>query len=185
MLFASATPTPALMLRFFRVLPAPSPFLGLLGFLPSFPLVLLVPLAPLVLLVPLIPLVPACSRQSYGKPVMVCCETYKFCERVQLDSICWNELADPDDLVQVPRRMARGAASDASAEAAGEGLGKTEMPLEHWRDADKLKLLNLVYDLTPESFITMVITEVGKIPATSVPVIIREYHARDAKEARQ
>ena len=65
---------------------------------------------------------------------MVCCETYKFCERVQLDSICWNELADPDDLVRVPA---------AGGGAAGGRGGR--MPLENWRDVDKLKVLNLVY----------------------------------------
>lgn len=36
--------------------------------------------------------------------VMVCCETYKFHERVQLDSITSNELGDPDVLVDVPFR---------------------------------------------------------------------------------
>ena len=35
-------------------------------------------------------------------PVLVCCETYKFHERVQLDSITQNELGNPDDLVSVP-----------------------------------------------------------------------------------
>lgn len=34
-------------------------------------------------------------------PVLVCCETYKFHERVQLDSITQNELGNPDDLVAV------------------------------------------------------------------------------------
>lgn len=33
-----------------------------------------------------------------------------------------------------------------------------------------------VYDLTPAEFVSMVITEVGMIPATSVPVVLREYH---------
>ena len=48
--------------------------------------------------------------------------------------------------------------------------------LSGWRDIPKLKLLNLKYDLTPATFISMVITEMGMIPATSVPVILREYH---------
>ncbi len=38
--------------------------------------------------------------QSAGVPVLVCCETYKFTERVQTDSFVYNELADPDDLVK-------------------------------------------------------------------------------------
>ena len=35
-------------------------------------------------------------------PVLVCCETYKFHERVQLDAITQNELGNPDDMVSVP-----------------------------------------------------------------------------------
>ena len=51
-------------------------------------------------------------------------------------------------------------------------------PIAGWRDMPRLKLLNLVYDVTPTKFITMVVTEAGVIPPTSVPVIIREDHAR-------
>jgi translation initiation factor eIF-2B subunit delta len=47
--------------------------------------------------------------------------------------------------------------------------------LKHWKENPHLKLLNLVYDVTPSKNITMVITEVGMIPPTSVPVVIREY----------
>jgi len=92
-------------------------------------------------------------------PVLVLCETYKFNERVQLDSICFNELGDPDDLVFIDRDDAR--------------FGDV---LSDWRDLAKLKLLNLTYDLVPAEFVSMVITEVGMIPSTSVPVILREYH---------
>jgi translation initiation factor 2B subunit (eIF-2B alpha/beta/delta family) len=38
-----------------------------------------------------------------------------------------------------------------------------------------LKLLHLLYDLTPAHYISMVISEVGQLPPTSVPVVIREY----------
>lgn len=30
--------------------------------------------------------------QAYNKPVLVCCETYKFSERVQTDSFVYNEI---------------------------------------------------------------------------------------------
>lgn len=88
-------------------------------------------------------------------PVIVCSETYKFCERVQLDSICFNELDDPDYLNTTNR----------------EGISH----LKQWKENPHLKLLNLVYDVTPSENVTMVITEVGMIPPTSVPVVIREY----------
>lgn len=44
-----------------------------------------------------------------------------------------------------------------------------------WRDRDKLHVINLAFDVTPPDFIDMVVTEIGCIPCTSVPVIIREY----------
>ncbi len=101
---------------------------------------------------------------EHNVPVLVCCETYKFCERVLLDSICYNELGDPDDLVH--------------ADANGPS------PIDEWRDMPKLKLLNLLYDATPMKYLTMVVTEAGVVPPTSVPVIIREDAARMQQAAR-
>ena len=63
---------------------------------------------------------------------------------------------DPDDLVDI---------------------GKENPYLRDWRDFSSLTLLNLVYDFTPPEFITMVITELGMIPCTSVPVVLRMKHA--------
>lgn len=54
-----------------------------------------------------------------------------------------------------------------------------------WRDMPRLKLLNLVYDVTPMKYITMVVTEAGVVPPTSVPVIIREDAARMALQAQE
>lgn len=34
----------------------------------------------------------ALVAQAYNKPVLVCCETYKFSERVQTDSFVYNEI---------------------------------------------------------------------------------------------
>lgn len=36
-------------------------------------------------------------------------------------------------------------------------------------------LLNVVYDLMPAEHVQMIVTELGAIPASSVPVILREY----------
>lgn len=49
--------------------------------------------------------------------------------------------------------------------------GKTH--LEHWQDVPSLGLLNLVYDVTPPDFVDLVITDLGMIPCTSVPVVLR------------
>lgn len=59
---------------------------------------------------------------------------------------------DPDDLI-VTRK------------------GKTQ--LASWQQVASLGLLNLVYDVTPPDFVDLVITDLGMIPCTSVPVVLR------------
>lgn len=44
----------------------------------------------------------AMTAAASSTPVLICCETYKFHERVQLDSITHNELGDPDALALLP-----------------------------------------------------------------------------------
>ncbi|OAE29537.1 hypothetical protein AXG93_4486s1080 [Marchantia polymorpha subsp. ruderalis] len=99
----------------------------------------------------------AMVAHAFSVPVMICCETYKFHERVQLDSITANELGNPDALVKV--------------------WGRRDLTdLEGWSPEDKhLQLLNLTYDATPSDYVAMVITELGMVPPSSVPVILREY----------
>jgi len=77
-------------------------------------------------------------------------------ERVQLDAITFNELEDPDEL--------RSAGPEHS--------------LDNWQEQERLKLLLLAYDLTPPDQIAAVITELGLIPPTSVPVVLRELAQR-------
>ncbi|KAN0038095.1 hypothetical protein ACTA71_000267 [Dictyostelium dimigraforme] len=100
----------------------------------------------------------ASMAKFYNVPFIVCCETYKFTERVQLDSICFNQIGNPKDLVQ----------------NIGEKEGSKSL-LENWESYSTLKLLNLMYDLTPIELIDMVITEFGMLPPTSIPVVLREY----------
>lgn len=88
----------------------------------------------------------AMVARACKKPVLMVCESYKFCENVQIDSIVSNELGDPCALT----------------------CGKSDLTVP------RLRLLNLLFDTTPVDFITMVVTEVGLIPASSVPVVIRE-----------
>ena len=101
----------------------------------------------------------AMVARAFNKPVLFCAETYKFTEKVQLDSITNNELGDPDELILPSER---------------DGDKTTRSVLSDWRDIPSMKLLNLVYDLTAMEHVTMIITEVGMIPATSIPVIVRE-----------
>ncbi|XP_010262627.1 PREDICTED: translation initiation factor eIF-2B subunit delta isoform X3 [Nelumbo nucifera] len=98
----------------------------------------------------------AMVAHAFRLPVLICCEAYKFHERVQLDSICSNELGDPDVIAKVPGR---------------EDVDH----LENWANNENLQLLNLMYDVTPSDYVSMIITDYGMIPPTSVPVIVREY----------
>ena len=40
----------------------------------------------------------ACIAHNYHKPVIACCETYKFSDRVQFDSLSHNLMGNPDYL---------------------------------------------------------------------------------------
>ncbi len=39
--------------------------------------------------------------------------------------------------------------------------------------------LNFLYDITPANYINMVVCELGYIPPTSVPVVLREFSKED------
>lgn len=94
----------------------------------------------------------AMMAKQHSIPFIVCCETYKFSAGVQLDSFTRNELGPLGDAL-------------------------TPYPLTKPREAlllangPHLEILNPLYDLTPPTSITAVVTEVGIIPATSVSSI--------------
>ncbi|GAV99442.1 eukaryotic translation initiation factor 2B delta subunit [Lentinula edodes] len=83
----------------------------------------------------------AMLAKEHSVPVMLCCETYKFSDTVMLDGFGKNELAPTKFSPQVPK-------SNSS-----------------------LEVLNPLYDSTPASCITAVVTEVGLIPPTSISSI--------------
>ena len=113
-------------------------------------------------------------------PVIVCCESVKFTERVALDSIVGNEVAPAEELLSEAERGAlvglkgKSADSENAADAAGEAeeRGKGEV-LKWWREEPNLQMLNILYDVTPAEYIKMVVTEYGSLPPSSVPVVHR------------
>lgn len=52
-------------------------------------------------------------------------------------------------------------------------LRKGQAQLGDWAENKSLRLLNLVYDVTPPDLVDLVITDLGMIPCTSVPVVLR------------
>lgn len=143
----------------------------------------------------------AMMAHSRNVPVLTCCELIKFSDRVQLDSVTTNELADPEDLVhnidtQEPpqkktfalEQFLKSANEKAKAEQKPQQKSKKDArkdaaapvvdekdPLKDWRLMNKVTVLNIMYDLTPPEYIQKVITELGALPPSSVPVILREY----------
>ena len=85
-------------------------------------------------------------------PVIVCCESIKFTDKVALDSIVTNEIVPADALTMKQDKHSS---------------------LNGWKDLPNLQLLDLMYDVTPAEYITMVITEYGSLPPSSVPSIHR------------
>ena len=44
-----------------------------------------------------------------------------------------------------------------------------------WRAVPQLRVLHLLHDALPAASVTMIVTEHGMVPPSSVPVILREY----------
>ena len=99
----------------------------------------------------------ATAAHAARVPVIACCESYKFLDRAQLDSIELNQLGNPDAV------LTHSAAADFFLK-----------PAAHRPDS-QMTVLNPLYDMTPIEYITAVRCEFGIIPATSVPVIVREF----------
>ena len=162
-------------------------------------------------------------------PVIVAAESYKFSEKVQLDSIVYNELGESSEIavMQEPDPNSSGSNSGSSG-GAGGGKGRASggsvnsstafLPTPQlqpgYRGAEASRkvrsgsfgesdassaaftagggtgggsgveagqppplpfsVVNLRYDLTPISNISVVATEAGLIPPTSIPVLMRE-----------
>ncbi|NXT16837.1 EI2BD factor, partial [Prunella fulvescens] len=127
----------------------------------------------------------ALVSKAYNVPVLVCCETYKFCERVQTDSFVSNELGMPSVPFLTPGTFSPSPccavpppvliASPLSADDPDDliVLRKGQAQLGGWAENKSLRLLNLVYDVTPPDLVDLVITDLGMIPCTSVPVVLR------------
>ena len=111
----------------------------------------------------------------------MCCETYKFCDKVQTDALVNNELGNPMDLLNSksssnyfsscmydPFTETRNAPSDSSSVATSANAVTADSA-----PANNITLRNLTYDVTPPDLITCVVTDMGFLPCTSVPVVLR------------
>lgn len=119
----------------------------------------------------------AMMAKQKGIPVIVCCETYKFSERVQLDSFVQNEAGNPQDLLLPSSEQAYDVTTDADhdgSEADNKRRGAL-IDVAEWQASPNLAVINLLYDVTPPRFISAVASEVGLSGPESVGVILRDY----------
>lgn len=102
-------------------------------------------------------------------PVIVACETYKFSDRVQLDSFVTNELGSTSEL-----DLAQASSDPVTVPLLGPTEGSTTTAKvdhtagAHSRSSQFMKL-NLMYDVTPDKYVTMCISELGSLPTTAIP----------------
>ena len=123
-------------------------------------------------------------------PVIALCESIKFTSRVALDSVVSNELGDSDALVELDDSdtLTSAAMEPAATTSSGKGSKKgnknnaedgddsadaarQKKGLEGWDELPNLQLLNPMYDVTPLEYLDMVITELGSLPPSGVPVV--------------
>ncbi|CAL1539131.1 unnamed protein product [Lymnaea stagnalis] len=93
----------------------------------------------------------AALARANNIPVLVCCETYKFTDKVQLHQGDSNLHARGKDLISI---------------------GHRPQILSNYEELG-LRLLNIMYDLTASKYITCLITELGILKCTAVPAILR------------
>jgi translation initiation factor eIF-2B subunit delta len=147
----------------------------------------------------------AMASKNKSIPVLVCCESLKFSDKVQLDSVTLNELGDSDDLIntkpfnktgfnlqqymnKLNNKLLTEKESDKGKKNNNNNNSNSnkqkeiqqsklddEYDLSNWKQYPSLNILNILYDLTPPEYIQKIITEFGALPPSSVPVILREY----------
>ncbi|VVA19056.1 PREDICTED: translation initiation factor [Prunus dulcis] len=100
----------------------------------------------------------AMVAHAFRVPVLVCCEAYKFHERVQLDSICSNELGDPDAISKIP--------------------GREEIYLDGQANCENLQPLNLIYDALPSDYVSMIITDYGMVNQFFLQLLLQDLKSR-------
>lgn len=84
----------------------------------------------------------AMTAKDNNIPVIAFCESYKFTDRVQLDSFVNNELGPTDNFINI-------------------SCGNCSKPksLSPWHELANLKFLNLMYDVTPPTSVSILVHE--------------------------
>lgn len=104
-----------------------------------------------------------CAMMAHGfdVPVIICCETYKFSDRIQLDSFVVNEAGQSSELL---------SHEDDNTETDSVLLTRSECSTQ-----SRLKVVQLLHDVTPPRYVSAIASEVGLSGTESVGVILRDY----------
>lgn len=102
----------------------------------------------------------------YKVPVLVLCQTIKFTEKPIVHGLEMNENAPGEELV-----VKQSPEPDSFDPATG-GLIRVDKWAQ-WKEKENVKVLNLMYDLTPAESIQGVICEHAIIPPSAVPAMLR------------
>lgn len=104
-----------------------------------------------------------CAMMAHGFhiPVIICCETYKFSDRIQLDSFVVNEAGQSSDLL---------SQEDDTSQTPSVLLTRAECGAQ-----SRLKVVQLLHDVTPPRYVSAIASEVGLSGTESVGVILRDY----------
>lgn len=98
-------------------------------------------------------------------------QSYKFSDRIQLDAIVHNELGSAAEIAELTPGGESVSQRVPGYRGSMESVPEAKLPFQ---------VINLRYDLTPAGLISMVVTETGLIPPSSIPVLLRELKT-DAK----
>jgi len=116
----------------------------------------------------------ALMASTYNIPVLVCCETYKFCDKSPTDSFFHNELGFGFGKIQTLKGRLEEASGITSSSGSGAGGAEEEQALIESLMREAVLLTPVIkYDLTPPELVTAVITDVDILPCMSVPVVLR------------
>ncbi|KAF2762745.1 nagb/rpia/CoA transferase-like protein [Pseudovirgaria hyperparasitica] len=99
-------------------------------------------------------------------PVLVLCQTIKFTEKPIVHGLEMNENAPGEELV-----VSQQPPPD-SFDAQTGGIIRVDKWAQ-WKEKEGVKVLNLLYDLTPAEYIKGVICEHATIPPSAVPAMLR------------
>jgi translation initiation factor eIF-2B subunit delta len=106
------------------------------------------------------------SKQA-GKPVVCCCETYKFSDRIMLDSISGNEMGAPGPVFD------QSTPSDFEVESITSSIGVSRAAFTSPNHA--LSVFSLLYDVARPEDVTVVISEAGLISSRSITAYLRDF----------